>query len=233
MVSVLFYSVVFAFSLLLLLLFVLLFYLARGNTTRCQINKPALACRPQKPLQQQLGNWELQQQITHTRIAESWAACYVCVFCNLCCCCSCSYCCCLISHFFRHSHTHSHNSHIDVCLQINWRAAKICYSIFEKTLLLCAYAKWPQQQLTFIFFHIRKYIFQMGIPTTKNTHGEHEWVSGASQVNVNVNNKTHDRAKRDCDSDVVVSNRKQKSARTFSLLCGCLCCLPRRNFERD
>lgn len=65
MVSVLLYSVVFAFSLLLLLLFVLLFYLARGNTTRCQINKPALACRPQKQLQKQLGNWELQQQNTH------------------------------------------------------------------------------------------------------------------------------------------------------------------------
>lgn len=68
-VSVLFYSVVFAFSLLLLLLlYVLLFYLAKGNSARCQINKPALACRPQKPLQQQqqLGNWELQQQNTQT-----------------------------------------------------------------------------------------------------------------------------------------------------------------------
>lgn len=149
-VSVLFYSVVFAFSLLLLLLlYVLLFYLARGNTTRCQINKPALAWRPQKPLPATTTTtWELGITATkHTHALPSRelrvVSVCVCVFCNLCCCCRFCYCCCLISHFFRHSHTHRHNSHIDTRLFANQLArCKICYSIFEKTLLLCAYAKW-------------------------------------------------------------------------------------------
>lgn len=150
-VSVLFYSVVFAFSLLLLLLlYVLLFYLARGNTTRCHINKPALACRPQKPLQQQqqqLGNWELQQQNTHTHcrvvscVLRVWCACvyfaiYVVAVALL-----------LLlfnfSLFQTLTHTHRHNSHIDTRLFANQLArCKICYSIFEKTLYLQAYAKW-------------------------------------------------------------------------------------------
>lgn len=93
--------------------------------------------------------WELGITATkHTHALPSRelrvASVCVCVFCNLCCCCSfCCYCCCLISHFFRHSHTHRHNSHIDTRLFANQLArCKICYSIFEKTLLLCAYAKW-------------------------------------------------------------------------------------------
>lgn len=106
---------------------------------------PKSPFQPQQQ-QQQLGNWELQQQNTHTHCRV--VSCVLRV-------CACVYfaiyvvavafanCCCLISHFFRHSHTHRHNSHTDTRLFANQLArCKICYSIFEKTLLLCAYAKW-------------------------------------------------------------------------------------------
>lgn len=206
-------------------------FIWQGGTRRDVklINRP-WHVGPKSPFQQQqqkqqLGNWELQQQ-THTRTAESWAACCECVrVCILQFMLLLSLLLLLLFNFsLFQTLTHRHNSHIDTRLFANQLArCKICYSIFEKTLLLCAYAKWlATTTINNHFFPYSKIYFKWEYQQQKTHTRWARWVSGASQVNFNVNNKTHDRAERDCETATSTSssfqNRKQKSARTFSLL---------------
>lgn len=136
---------------------------------------------PKKQLQQ-LGNYS-----NNTHTYAGYRSRELRVFCNLCCCCCC--CCYLISHFFRHSHTHTQARLFANQLA---RCENLLYNF-------CCYFCYAHMQsgstiTTTTTINNNKSIFEnIYIPT--KTRSERERASQVN-VNVNVNNKTHDRARR-------------------------------------
>lgn len=179
-VSVLFYSVVFAFS-LLLCCFMFYCFIWQGGTRRDVklINRP-WHVGPKSPYSNNNNNNNLGITATkHTHALPSRelrVVCVcVCVFCNLCCCCSFCYCCCLISHFFRHSHTHTQ-------AQFTHRQTFVCKSIgalqnllfnFRKNFVALRVCKVATTTINNHFFPYSKIYFKWEYQQQKHTHGEH------------------------------------------------------------